>query len=177
MWGNNGPGHGVFLGGGRLRDAVDAPSARRVERSSEAICKLGTHLKTYRKLSGNSNHAEQRRTARDRPSEVTVVEGASPLMKGLSQFLHEIMTLGCEADISNLQPAVAQLITKGLKVEVTGNNVCNHENWRNDKDWYPGFIKEVRQNGKFEVEFDRLTLPGGKTPWTKVLTAVQFRIL
>ena len=114
------------------------------------------------------------------PPKNTGAKGASPFIKSWSKFVHELKNLGCENhDISNLylQPAVAQLITKGLKVEVTGNNVCNHENWRNDKDWYPGFIKEVRQNGKFEVEFDRLTLPGVKTPWTKVLTAVQFRIL
>ena len=114
------------------------------------------------------------------PPKNTGAKGASPFIKSWSKFVHELKNLGCENhDISNLylQPAVAQLITKGLKVEVTGNNVCNHENWRNDKDWHPGFIKEVRQNGKFEVEFDRLTLPGVKTPWTKVLTAVQFRIL
>ncbi len=114
------------------------------------------------------------------PPKNTGAKGASPFIKSWSKFVHELKNLGCENhDISNLylQPAVAQHITKGLKVEVTGNNVCNHENWRNDKDWYPGFIKEERQNGKFEVEFDRLTLPGVKTPWTKVLTAVQFRIL
>ena len=114
------------------------------------------------------------------PPENTGAKGASPFLKSWSKFVHELWNLGCENhDIYNLcfHPALEQLITKGLKVEVTGNNVCNHENWRNDKDWHPGFIKEVRQNGKFEVEFDRLTLPGVKTPWTKVLTAVQFRIL
>ena len=99
-------------------------------------------------------------------------------MKGLSQFFHEIMNLGCEADISNLQPAVAQLITKDLKVEVLGNNVCTHENWKNNQNWYPGFIKEVRKDGKFEVEFDKLTrtTDGVTTPWTNVLKAKQFRI-
>ena len=177
MWGNNGPGHGVFLGGGRLRDAVDAPSARRVETSSEDICQLGTHVKPKRL--GAALATSQRRTTRDRPSEVTVVEGTSPLMKGLSQFLHEIMTLGCEADISDLQPAVAQLITKDLKVEVLGNNVCTHENWKNNQNWHPGFIKEVRKDGKFEVEFDKLTrtTDGVTTPWTNVLKAKQFRIV
>ena len=154
------------------------------ETSSEAICKLGTHLKTYRKLSGNSNHAEQRRTARDRPSEVTVVEGASPLMKGLSQFFHEIMNLGCEADISNLQPAVAQLITKDLKVEIHGK----HINWTDDakKKGLPSkfhtgkLVKMDDASGRYEVELDSIVWNAG-TPQEKKyrdkFSAQNFRIL
>ena len=40
------------------------------------------------------------------------------------------------------------------------------------------FIKEVRKDGKFEVEFDKLTrtTDGVTTPWTNVLKAKQFRI-
>ena len=111
------------------------------------------------------------------PTEVTVVKGASPLMKNLSKFLQAFKNLGCDADISNLQPAVAQLITKDLKIEVYGNNVCNHENWKNNKDWHRGFIKEVHKNGKFKVQFDTLTGKGVTTPWTNVLKAKQFRIV
>ena len=109
----------------------------------------------------------------------TVVEGASPLMKNLSKFLQAFKNLRCDADMWNLQPAVAQLITKDLKIEVCGHNVCAHENWKDIKKWHRAFIKEVRQNGKFKVQFETLTgtTDGVTTPWTKVLTAEQFRIL
>ena len=54
------------------------------------------------------------------PPEAAVVEGASTFMKSLSKFVHELKNLGCaNHDISNLylEPAVAKLIPKGLKVE------------------------------------------------------------
>ena len=58
------------------------------------------------------------------PTEVTVVEGRESFMKKLCPSLYRhLKNLDCNADISNLQPAVAQLITKDLKVEVHGKHI------------------------------------------------------
>ena len=124
------------------------------------------------------------------PPEVTVVKGASTLMKALSKlslskFLHELKNY---RDISSL-PAVAQLITKGLKVEVKGNEKGV------DFDWSEVAIKQgsplrshaarivaVRGDGQYEVEFDYVTWgtkgEDGYVPNVhKTLRATQFRIL
>ena len=120
------------------------------------------------------------------PTEATVVKGASPLMKNLSKFLEAFKNLGCEADISNLQPAVAQLITKDLKVEVKGSEEGVWSwNEKAKKDGLPSqshaaTITAVRGDGQYDVKFDSI-YSNPETPeqefCVKTLRATQFRIL
>ena len=125
------------------------------------------------------------------PPEVTVVKGASPFMKALSKlslskFLHELM--GCKNhDISKL-PSIAQLITKGLMVEVKGDEEgafgWSSEALKNgdDKKSWSAKIIQVKDGGKYEVEFDNVHAgtkgEAGYIPnFRKTLRATQFRIL
>ena len=98
------------------------------------------------------------------------------------------MNLGCEADISDLQPAVAQLITKDLKVEVKGDEEGVFS-WTDEslkkgsakKSWSAKII-QVKDGGKYEVEFDNVHAgtkgEAGYIPnFRKTLRATQFRIL
>ena len=126
------------------------------------------------------------------PPENTGAKGASPFLKSWSKFIHELWNLGCENhDIYNLylQPFVAQLITKGLKVEVKGNEKGVNFYW-SAKAKERGFhlqshaarIVAVKDGGKYEVEFDHVTsgtfgTKGYKTNVRKTLRATQFRIL
>ena len=117
------------------------------------------------------------------PPDAAVVKGASPLMKNLSKFLQAFKNLGCEADISNLQPAVAQLITKDLKVEIHGK----HINWTDDakKKGLPSkfhtgkLVKMDDASGLYEVELDDVFWHHG-TPQQKkyrgTFSAQNFRI-
>ena len=118
------------------------------------------------------------------PPQAAVVEGASPLMKNLSKFLQAFKNLGCEADMWNLQPAVAQLITKDLKVEIHGK----HINWTDDakKKGLPSkfhtgkLVKMDDASGRYEVELDSIVWNAG-TPQEKKyrdkFSAQNFRIL
>ena len=118
----------------------------------------------------------------------TGATGASPFMKSLSKFVHELKNLGCaNHDISNLylQPAVAKLIPKGLKVEVKGNEPGVF-NWSaeakergTEKQSWSAKIIQVKDGGKYEVEFDNVTTGSGtkKKPHRLILSASQYRIL
>jgi len=119
----------------------------------------------------------------------TGATGASPFMKSLSKFVHELKNLGCaNHDISNLylQPAVAKLIPKGLKVEVKGNEPGVNWNW-SEKAVERGTplrshvatITALRDDGGFEVECDNVTTGSGmdKKPLRLELSASQYRIL
>ena len=124
------------------------------------------------------------------PPEAAVVKGASTFMKALSKlslskFLHELKNY---RDISSL-PAVAQLITKDLKVEVKGDEEGINWNWTEKavKDGLPSeshaaTITAVRDDGQYEVEFDHICSgtkgEDGYVPNVhKTLRATQFRIL
>ena len=126
------------------------------------------------------------------PPENKGATGASPFIKIWSKFVHELKILGCENhDISNLylQPAVAQLITKGLKVEVKGNEEGADFKWSEAavKQGSPlcshaARIVAVKDGGKYEVEFDNVTsgkfgTKGYKPHIRRTLRATQFRIL
>ena len=128
----------------------------------------------------------------DPPENNTGATGASPFLKSWSKFVHELKNLGCaNHDISNLylQPAVAQFITKGLKVEVKGNEHGVNWNWsENAKEKgvllqsHAARIVAVRGDGQYEVEFDHVTsgtATGGYKPphFRTTLRATQFRIL
>ena len=103
----------------------------------------------------------------------------------LSKFLHELKNY---RDISSL-PAVAQLITKDLKVEVKGDEEGINWNWTEKavKDGMPSQshaarIVAVRGDGQYEVEFDDVCSgTKGKDGYVpnvhKTLRATQFRIL
>ena len=119
----------------------------------------------------------------------TGATGASPFMKSLSKFVHELKNLGCaNHDISNLylEPAVAKLIPKGLKVEVKGNEPGVNWNW-SEKAVERGTplrshvatITALRDDGGFEVECDNVTTGSGmdKKPLRLELSASQYRIL
>ena len=119
----------------------------------------------------------------------TGATGASPFMKSLSKFVHELKNLGCaNHDISNLylQPAVAKLIPKGLKVEVKGNEPGVDWNWSKaavEKGTplrsHVATITALRDDGGFEVECDNVTTGSGmdKKPLRLELSASQYRIL
>jgi hypothetical protein len=129
------------------------------------------------------------------PPEAAVVKGASPFVKALSKlslskFLHELM--GCKNhDISKL-PSIAQLITKGLKVEVKGDEEGAF-GWSSealkkgdDKKSWSAKIIQVKDGGNYdsiyEVEFDNVQSgtkgEDGYVPnIRKTLRATQFRIL
>ena len=126
------------------------------------------------------------------PPENKGATGASPFIKIWSKFVHELKILGCENhDISNiyLQPTVAQLITKGLKVEVKGNEEGADFKWSEAavKQGSPlcshaARIVAVKDGGKYEVEFDNVTsgkfgTKGYKPHIRRTLRATQFRIL
>ena len=120
------------------------------------------------------------------PTEATVVKGASPLMKNLSKFLEAFKNLGCEADMWNLQPAVAQLIMKDLKVEVKGDEKgvfsWTDESKDSAKKSWSAKIIQVKDGGKYEVEFDNVQLgtkgkEGFVPNFRRTLRATQFRIL
>ena len=84
-----------------------------------------------------------------------------------------------------MQPAVAKLIPKGLKVEVKGNEPGVF-NWSaeakergTEKQSWSAKIIQVKDGGKYEVEFDNVTTGSGtkKKPFRLELSASQYRIL
>ncbi len=126
------------------------------------------------------------------PPENTGAKGASPFLKSWSKFVHELWNLGCENhDIYNLcfHPALEQLITKGLKVEVKGNEKGVNFKWSakakergTHLQSHAARIVAVKDGGKYEVEFDHVSsgtfgTKGYKSHFRKTLRATQFRIL
>ena len=122
-----------------------------------------------------------------KPPKAGLVKGASPFMEilsklSLAKFLHELKNY---RDISSL-PAVAQLITKDLKVEVKGDEEgVWHWTDKAVKDGLPSqshaaTITAVRGDGQYDVKFDSI-YSNPETPeqefCVKTLRATQFRIL
>ena len=183
-------------------------SRRKHEDTLQRLCKKGIELTIMKK---EKKKAETKLTkaneqlavslknavhatlcAIDPPENNTGATGASPFLKSWSKFVHELKNLGCaNHDISNLylQPAVAQFITKGLKVEVKGNEHGVNWNWsENAKEKgvllqsHAARIVAVRGDGQYEVEFDHVTsgtATGSYKPphFRTTLRATQFRIL
>ena len=119
------------------------------------------------------------------PPEATVVKGASAFMKGLSKFIQGLKHLDCNNnECAPLQPAVAQLITKDLKVEIHGRHI---NNWTDDAkkkglplQFHTGkLVKMDDESGLYEVELDSIVTNAG-TPQEKkyrdTFSAQNFRI-
>jgi hypothetical protein len=152
------------------------------EETQAKLTKANEQLAANERELKNAVHA----TLCANPPETTVVKGASPLMKNLSRFLQAFKNLGCEADISNLQPAVAQLITKDLKVEVKGDEKgvfsWTDESKGSAKKSWSAKIIQVKNGGYYELEFDNVSAgtkgeEGYVQNVRKTLRATQFRIL